>query len=77
VWHIDAKNSTFAFHNPNPEQRHHPPAQAGCTGTDGIMHVNPRLPEKGEWKTYRLRRDYSVEMTVTIPANGYTWFVIK
>lgn len=41
------------------------------------MHVNPRLPEKGEWKSYRLRRDYSVEMTVTIPANGYTWFVIK
>lgn len=45
------------------------------TGLDEMAHI--REQEKGEWKTYRLRRDYSVEMTVTIPANGYTWFVIK
>lgn len=45
------------------------------TGLDEVAHI--REQEKGEWKSYRLRRDYSVEMTVTIPANGYTWFVIK
>lgn len=28
-------------------------------------------------KTYNLSRDYGVEMKVTIPANGYTWFVIE
>lgn len=45
------------------------------TGLDEVAHI--REQEKGEWKSYRLRRDYSVEMTVTIPANRYTWFVIK
>lgn len=27
--------------------------------------------------TYKLNRDYTVELTVTIPANGYTWYVIE
>ena len=31
----------------------------------------------GKAKKYKLDRDYGVEMEVTIPANGYTWFVIK
>ncbi|WP_220494742.1 alpha-galactosidase [Lacibacter sediminis] len=29
------------------------------------------------FKPYSLGRDYSVELTVTIPANDYTWFVIE
>lgn len=32
---------------------------------------------EGKFKTYRLDRDYSVELTVTIPAGGYTWYVIE
>ena len=27
--------------------------------------------------TYKLNRDYTVELTVKIPANGYTWYVLK
>ncbi len=80
---------------------------------DGILHVNPKLKEKGlamiynpldesirrairlplyytglttvakirekegVSKEYKLGRDYSVEITVDIPAHGYTWLVIE
>lgn len=27
--------------------------------------------------TYKLNRDYTVELTVKIPANGYTWYVVE
>lgn len=33
--------------------------------------------QEGATKTYKLRRDYTIELTTTIPANGYNWFVIK
>lgn len=33
--------------------------------------------QEGATKTYKLRRDYTIELTTTIPANGYRWFVIK
>lgn len=33
--------------------------------------------QEGAAKTYKLRRDYTIELTTTIPANGYRWFVIK
>lgn len=33
--------------------------------------------QEGKSKKYNLRRDYSVELTVEIPANGYTWYVIE
>lgn len=37
-----------------------------------------RISEQGrKARKYRLSRDYTVDLTVTIPANGYTWFVIK
>ncbi|WP_071134752.1 NPCBM/NEW2 domain-containing protein [Millionella massiliensis] len=32
---------------------------------------------EGKPKTYKLDRDYSVTLTVTIPAGGYTWYVIE
>ena len=80
---------------------------------DGIMHVNPKLKQKGlamffnptdremkrtiklplyytgltksarireqegKLKSYRLDRDYQAELTVTIPAKGYTWYVVE
>ncbi|MES2775082.1 MAG: alpha-galactosidase [Bacteroidota bacterium] len=37
-----------------------------------------RIREKeGALKSYIINRDYSVGLKVTIPANGYTWFVIE
>ncbi len=33
--------------------------------------------QEGKTKKYRLRRDYTIELTVTIPANGYNWFVVR
>ncbi|WP_245832549.1 hypothetical protein [Macellibacteroides fermentans] len=27
--------------------------------------------------TYRLDRNYAIELKVTIPANGFTWYVIE
>lgn len=33
--------------------------------------------QEGKAKTYRLNRDYTVELTVQIPARGYTWYVIE
>ncbi len=80
---------------------------------DGIMHVNPKLRERGfvmvynpldkpitrriklplyytglttiakikveesKSKIYKLDRDYSVEVTVKIPAGGNTWLVVE
>lgn len=80
---------------------------------DGIMHVNPKLKQKGlaiffnptdremkrtiklplyytgltksarireqegKLKSYRLDRDYQAELTVMIPAKGYTWYVVE
>lgn len=37
-----------------------------------------RIREKeGRAVKYRLGRDYSVQLDVTIPAKGYTWYVIE
>lgn len=33
--------------------------------------------EDGTVKTYRLNRDYSVNITVNIPANGHVWLVVE
>ncbi len=33
--------------------------------------------QEGEAKTYTLQRDYSVEVEVTVPANGATWLVVE
>lgn len=80
---------------------------------DGILHVNPRLKQKGFLSVYNplevdiereirvplyytgltdkaivkeqdgkamkytLNRDYSITMTVKIPAKGYNWYIIE
>lgn len=33
--------------------------------------------QEGKSKTYHLDRNYNVQLTITIPANGYTWYVIE
>jgi len=44
----------------------------GLTDTASI-----REQEKNEAKLYKLDRDYSVEVAVTLPPRGVTWFVIR
>ena len=37
-----------------------------------------RISERGgKPRKVRLDREYNVEVTVTIPANSYTWLVVK
>lgn len=33
--------------------------------------------QEGKAKTYAIDRDYTVTLTIRIPANGYTWFVVE
>ena len=33
--------------------------------------------QEGKAVSYKLNRDYTVELTVKIPAKGYTWYVIE
>ena len=33
--------------------------------------------QNGKSHSYRLIRDYTVELTVAIPANGYTWYAVE
>ncbi len=33
--------------------------------------------QEGKARTYRLDREYNVELKVSIPAGGYTWFVVE
>lgn len=59
--------------------------------TDNVMVRTIKLPlyysgltqkarvreQEGKPVTYRLDRNYAIELKVTIPANGYTWYVIE
>jgi hypothetical protein len=33
--------------------------------------------ENGKTATYQLNRDYSIELTVQLPSEGYTWLVVE
>ncbi|MEG1426646.1 MAG: hypothetical protein RSC76_03055 [Oscillospiraceae bacterium] len=33
--------------------------------------------QEGKWTTVQLNEDCTANLTVTIPANGYTWYVIE
>jgi hypothetical protein len=44
------------------------------TGLTGTAHVRQ---QEGEAKPMTLSRDYSIKISATVPANGYTWFVIE
>jgi len=59
--------------------------------TDKAIHKKIKLPlyytgletkanireKKGDPISYQLKRDYSVELDIEVPANGFTWFVIE
>jgi len=44
------------------------------TGLDRTARIRE---QEGRARTYRIARDWSVGLEVTIPANGYTWYVIE
>lgn len=44
------------------------------TGLQGKARIRE---QEGRSKTYRLDADHSVRLTVTIPAGGYTWYVVE
>lgn len=44
------------------------------TGLDDKARISI---ERGKSKTYCINRDYTVDITVKIPANGHTWLVIE
>lgn len=43
----------------------------------GLTSVAYISEQGGPGKLYKLNRDYSADVVVTIPANGYTWLTIK
>lgn len=43
----------------------------------GLAETAKIREQEGETKTYQLDRECSVRVTVSIPANGYTWLVIE
>ena len=43
----------------------------------GLTETARIREQEGRSVEYRLGRDYSVQLEVTIPANGYTWYVIE
>lgn len=63
------------FYNPTSEVMKRriklPLYYTGLTETASIRE------QEGTAASYRLGRDYTVELDVTIPANGYTWYVIE
>ncbi|WP_020527051.1 NPCBM/NEW2 domain-containing protein [Flexithrix dorotheae] len=43
----------------------------------GLSDTAQIREKEGPAKTYKLARDYSVRLDVTIPANSYTWYVVE
>ena len=44
------------------------------TGLEKMARIRE---QEGRVRSYKLNRDYSVTLQVTIPANGYTWYVVE
>lgn len=44
------------------------------TGLEKVARIRE---QEGKARTFKLNRDYSVTLQVTIPANGYTWYVVE
>ena len=44
------------------------------TGLEKVARIRE---QEGHCKKYKLERDYSVSLQVTIPAKGYTWYVVE
>lgn len=43
----------------------------------GLTKTAQVREQEGKTKKYTLNRDYTIDLTVTIPAKGYTWFVVE
>lgn len=43
----------------------------------GLKDTAKIREQEGKLSTYILNRDYTVDLTITIPAGGYTWYVIE
>jgi hypothetical protein len=43
----------------------------------GLTDTAKLSEQDGPAKTYRLDREYKIQLPVTIPARGHTWFVIE
>ena len=44
------------------------------TGLEKVARVRE---QEGRSKKYKLERDYSVTLKITIPAKGYTWYIVE
>ncbi|QQD16156.1 NPCBM/NEW2 domain-containing protein [Sphingobacterium sp. UDSM-2020] len=72
----DEKEKAFAlFYNPTDKEIVRkiqiPLYYTGLSTTAKIRE------QEGNLISYKLNRDYTVELTVKIPANGYTWYVVE
>jgi len=43
----------------------------------GLTDIAKIKEKEGSFKTYKLNRDYTIDLTFTIAAESYTWFVIE
>lgn len=43
----------------------------------GLTDLVKISEKEGAFKSYKLNRDYTIDLTVVIPAEGYSWYVIK
>lgn len=78
IMHVDPQGSEKAlamFYNPTDRDITRrislPLYYTGLTDTASIRR------EEGEAVSHELGRDYTVELDVTIPARGYTWYVVE
>lgn len=78
IMHVDPQGSEKAlamFYNPTDRDITRrislPLYYTGLADTASIRR------EEGEAVSYELGRDYTVELDVTIPARGYTWYVVE
>ena len=78
IMHVDPQGSEKAlamFYNPTDRDITRrislPLYYTGLTDTASIRR------EEGEAASHELGRDYTVEFDVTIPARGYTWYVVE
>lgn len=78
IMHVnpDGKEKGLAlFYNPtDKEMTRHIPLPLYYTG---LTHTATVREQEGRPQTYTLNRDYTINLTVRIPANGYTWYVIE
>ncbi|MDD6784534.1 MAG: hypothetical protein PUD79_08310 [Prevotellaceae bacterium] len=43
----------------------------------GLTNKAKVREQEGKIKTYRLNEKQEIQLTITIPASGYTWYVIE